>query len=92
MNKITKFFYGKYLKYWYITFIIIVMLMLVSYYGNRSLKSYRLVLFNADGTISEIEEVDVEKMSNLDNNIIILTKMLPITKAFIPQKQINIKF
>ena len=92
MNKITKFFYGKYLKYWYIAFIIIVISMSASYYGNRSLKSYRLIIFKSDGTINEIEEVDVKKMTNIDNNIIVLTRMLPTTKAFIPQKRVKIEF
>ncbi len=92
MNRITKFFYGKYLKYWYIAFVIIVICMLASYYGNRSIKSYSLIIFNSDGTINEIEEVNAEKMVNLENNIVILTKMLPITKAFIPQKRIKIEF
>jgi hypothetical protein len=49
-------------------------------------------MFNTDGTINEIEEVDAVKMSNLENNIVFLTKVLPITKAFIPQKRINIEF
>lgn len=92
MNKITKFFYGKYLKYWYIAFVIIVMLMAASYYGNRTLKSYKLIIFNTNGTINEIEEVDVKRMADIDNNVIVLTKILPITKAFIPQKRINIEF
>lgn len=92
MNKITKYFYGKYLKYWYIACLVIVIAMSASFYGNRNIKSYRLIMFNTDGTINEIEEVDAVKMSNLENNIVFLTKVLPITKAFIPQKRINIEF
>ena len=92
MNKITKYFYGKYLKYWYIACFIIVIVMVASFYGNRNIKSYRLIIFNTDGTINEIEEVDAKKTADLENNIVFLTKVLPITKAFIPQKRINIEF
>jgi len=92
MNKITKYFYGKYLKYWYIACFIIVIIMVASFYGNRNIKSYRLVIFNTDGTINEIEEIDAKKAADLENNIVYLTKVLPITKAFIPQKRINIEF
>jgi hypothetical protein len=66
--------------------------MSASYYGNRHLNSYRVVFFNADGTINGIKEVDYKSMMNVENNIIVLTKVFPITKAFIPQKKINIRF
>jgi hypothetical protein len=92
MGWFTKYFYGKYLKYWYFVFFIIVALMIISSYGNKNIKSYQIIFFNSNGTTEKIEEVDSEKMAGVENNIVLLTRILPITKAFIPQKKVNIEF
>ncbi|MDY6821854.1 MAG: hypothetical protein SVN78_09580 [Deferribacterota bacterium] len=92
MKKITKYFYGKYLKYWYAVAVVIATIMFASYYFNRHLDSYNIIIFNNSGTIEKTEEIEPKIIEKIRYDSYFLTTRVPFTKAFIPNKKIDIEF
>ena len=88
MNIITKYFYGKYLKYWYVGFVVILAIMFMNNYIKRNVIQFELIVFNNYGVQMSSDIVDVEEVMHFEKNVNILTASLPRFKAFIPQKKI----
>ncbi len=81
MKNFTKYFGGEYIKYWYAAFGIILIVMIFSMVNDKSVTSYKLYIYNQDGTIKSEEEVpygyyDVERLN------------LPVNKKFVPNKML----
>lgn len=89
MNMITKYFYGKYLKYWYVSFVVIIFIMVMNSYAKRNVGQFDLIVFDSHGLQKSFEIVDAEDVFSFEKNINILTTSLPRLKAFIPQKRLN---
>ena len=92
MNMITKYFYGKYLKYWYIAFVMILAVMFMNSYIKRNVIQFELIVFNNYGVQVSSDIVDTAEVVRFEKNVNILTTSLPRFKAFIPQKKINLVF
>ncbi|MGA1862987.1 hypothetical protein OWM07_08885 [Deferribacter thermophilus] len=82
MKKFNKYFGGEYLKYWYTAFVIIVLLMLLISYNNRSVDKYELYIFDNNGKLVEKTIITKEEYKNLEGK-------LPITKALKPIKKFS---
>lgn len=62
MKKFTKYFGGIYMKYWYIAFAIIVVLMLLFKVNDSAVKEYKVTIYNRDGSIASENIIKQEEL------------------------------
>lgn len=79
MKKFTKYFGGEYITYWYIAFGIIMLSMMFSMVNDRSVSSFKLYIYNQDGSIKS-EEIVPKGYYEAER------QKLPVNKMFVPEK------
>lgn len=79
MKRITKYFGGIYMRYWYIACGLILICAFISVYNDSSVKEFELTEYDAAGAIVKEEKVD---------KLFVARELasLPVTKKFIPLK------
>lgn len=51
MGRFSEYFGGKYMKFWYIAFGLVLMWMGLSYYNSLAVDTYEVTIYNTDGTV-----------------------------------------
>lgn len=62
MKKFTKYFGGIYMKYWYIAFAIIVVLMLLFKLNDSAISEYKVTIYNRDGSVASEKIIKQEEL------------------------------
>lgn len=56
----TKYFGGKYMKYWYIAFAVVVAFMFASSINDAGVKNFKYTAYNRDGSVNYTEDIPIE--------------------------------
>lgn len=62
MKKFTKYFGGIYMKYWYIAFAVIVVLMLLFKLNDSAISEYKVTIYNRDGSVASEKIIKQEEL------------------------------
>ena len=84
MKRFNFIFTGRYLKFWYIAFAIVVGLMLYNYKRLQAVDSYTVIFYDSGGNKTQEFEVSRAELIAAGG-----FKALPTTKVFIPHKPLN---
>lgn len=60
-KRFSKYFGGEYMKYWYIAFAIIVILMTINYIMEKSIDTFVYTEYNEDGSIAKEYTISQEE-------------------------------
>ncbi len=63
-KKISKYFGGKYMKYWYIAFAISVVLLAGYSFSKSKVDTFKLTVYNEDGSIASEEIVSKDEVES----------------------------
>ncbi len=80
MKKFTQFFGGAYQKYWYMASGVVLIIMALSMYNNRSVDTFELTVYNADGSVESTQTVD-KLFISMEND------KMGVSKKYVPIKQ-----
>lgn len=62
MKRFTKYFGGIYMKYWYVAFAIIVVLMLLFRVNDSAVDEYKVTIYNRDGSVASEKIIKQEEL------------------------------
>lgn len=74
-------FNDRFMKYWYLVAILIVIGFVISMSNDSSVKGYTLTVFNPDGTVKYEENIVATSISEKE------LEGLPVEKLFVPKKR-----
>jgi hypothetical protein len=80
MKKFNKYFGGEYIKYWYVAFFIVILIMVFDSYNDRTVTAYKLTIYDNNG--NNVETTIISRQELLSSNL-----RLPLTKSFEPIKK-----
>ncbi len=60
IRNFTRFFGGKYMKYWYIAAVLIIISMVVSYMNAKNIEGLNLTIYSNEGEIVKEVFIDIE--------------------------------
>lgn len=81
MKKFNQYFGGKYMRYWYGAFVLVMGWFLLNLFNNGSVNSYILTAYDTDGKSMGSMEVSVSSMSQPES--------LPVSKEYTPIKPVK---
>jgi hypothetical protein len=81
MKRFNFIFTGRYLKYWYIAFVIVLGLMFFNHMRLSSVDMYTVIVYDSAGNVASQQDVSKQEAEWLRRNF-----ELPMSKAFIPHK------
>lgn len=74
-------FSDRFMKYWYMAAILIVVGFVISMSNDASVRGYTLTVFNPDGTVKYEENIVATTISEKE------LEGLPVEKLFVPKKR-----
>lgn len=81
MKQFNQYFGGRYMKYWYVAFFVVMAWFIVNLFNDASVNRYVLTAYDATGHPIDSMEVNQTTMNQPES--------LPITKAYTPIKPIK---
>lgn len=81
IKKFNQYFGGKYMKYWYVAFVLVMGWFLLNLFNNGAVHRYVLTAYDSDGKVLASAEVDAATMSQPES--------LPVTKSYSPIKPVK---
>jgi hypothetical protein len=81
MKRFNFIFTGRYLKFWYIAFVIVLAVMFFNHRRLAAVDTFTLIVYDTAGNIVDERDVSRQEAEQMRRNF-----ELPMSKAFIPQK------
>jgi hypothetical protein len=81
MKRFNQYFGGKYMKYWYVAFVLVISWFMLNLFNNGSVNRYELTAYSADGKVLDSMVVEPGSMSPPES--------LPVPKAYKPVKPVK---
>lgn len=81
MKKFNQYFGGRYMKYWYAAFVVVMGWFIVNQFNDAAVTRYVLTAYDPHGNVIDSMEVNQATMNQPES--------LPITKAYTPIKPIK---
>lgn len=60
IRSVTRFFGGKYMKYWYVATVLVICFMVASYMNSKNIEGLNLTIYNNDGEIVKEVFIDID--------------------------------
>ncbi|MCX8084227.1 MAG: hypothetical protein N3C60_04830 [Calditerrivibrio sp.] len=80
MKKLSRFFGGIYMPYWYAAFVVVVIFMFLSFLNSSSVDRFKLRVFDSNGKLTQEKILTKHELEKLN-------EPLPLSKAFHPIKK-----
>ncbi|MGE4466063.1 hypothetical protein [Sphaerochaeta sp.] len=81
MKRFNQYFGGKYMRYWYVAFVLVIAWFVLNLFNNGSVSRYELTAYDADGKVLDSMMVDASSMSQPET--------LPVPKSYKPVKPVK---
>ena len=80
-SNFTQYFGGRYMKYWYVAFALVMIWFVINLLNNSVVSRYHLTAYDSSGKVVGSKEVRADSMSRPER--------LPISKSYEPIKPIK---
>ena len=80
MKDFNKYFGGRYMRYWYVAFVLVMGWFILNLFNNSSVTRYMLTYYDANGNVLDSAEVSTSTMNQPET--------LPISKSYTPIKPV----
>lgn len=81
LKSISQYFGGRYMKFWYVAFVLVMGWFVLGLVNRMAVSSYELTGYDSNGNVVGTKIVDMNTMTNPDR--------LPVTKSYKPIKPVK---
>ena len=86
-KEMNKYFSGEYMKYWYVAFVVVVAVMLFSFYNSKSVYQFQLTTFDRQGNVIESKVIHEREFGMTENERLDYIVPIKETKTVVPLKK-----